>query len=1028
MVDDGLSEQSPKVQWDLGPVKSESIDSDPKGGVSDQSFAQGPGSPSDGHNKLATGIDFLVLLTICSTIVIQPWLLGSALAVARFLLVSGAVLATCGCMVSLGLRRPGISAVHVAAMLLLGMAAIGVLQLMPIHPDPLTSMSHAVFPEFRGVFESAEGEPAEGASQSGLSNGSGSGAGSSETLDGANIPREIRARVSQTLCSADTRAAVAQWMALAMLLMASFLTVTSQPRFTACLITFVINGGILTIVSMLQMFGDGSMIIGGDWKLSNSTPFGPFVNPNNAAGWLSLHLAAAIALCTLTWGPAVSSGYSRSFGKPGFQDQFWSLVVAAREKLSGLTNRQIVVLSLAVLMATGIACTLSRAGILAGLFGLLAGGALRMKWRQAVLVFLPVCLLVLLAFGFLALLDLDTLVIDELSTLKDPVSESTGRILHWTDSAHAVLDFPLIGSGLNAYQYSTLPYQRHAFEKWFRHADNQFVEVVVEAGLVGLLLFCGVGILGIVAAVRLNRSTSQTTRSNQRVHTRSWRLALALMAIIVVVTQVVSAAFDFGLTLPANSGLFSVLLGMVCVPFCWDLPLAKRGEVGRSPRAGSSGEASSTNAADRLLPDVQSSRAKSSSDVATGPGNLSPERVSSSRRRRRKSALPEKWLLIPVRWSTLIVLQLCLVLSASMFLKDLWAASEINFSFIRAEKTLKEPMTLDRIQQLSSVRQTLESALKSRPDDPYGLVSHCKIVEAQFRWMVLNAIGQERKMKPEQQLKLWPQWTTTAITVQVLAAAAAEDPRLRAAMAQDLALIGEQYPWPEYAAAVLKKFPLQPGLALDLFANKLAKPVPQFSESLLSRALFTEPANARRAFQLGYFCLESERRPWAEKCWKHAVATSENIRPTILLTAASYWPPDQAVALFAPADYVSVVAVAQSLRNGELRSELLLLAENKWSEILATSDNGNPRLLSLDQQLARLQHLAVTQGVVAADDWAKSCIAEDPANLKLGAQRATFLEKNGQPAAALDEWRRVQYFHPGETTVLRAIDRLEQDL
>ena len=108
MVDDGLSEQSPKVQWDLGPVKSESIDSDPKGGVSDQSFAQGPGSPSDGHNKLATGIDFLVLLTICSTIVIQPWLLGSALAVARFLLVSGAVLATCGCMVSLGLRRPGI--------------------------------------------------------------------------------------------------------------------------------------------------------------------------------------------------------------------------------------------------------------------------------------------------------------------------------------------------------------------------------------------------------------------------------------------------------------------------------------------------------------------------------------------------------------------------------------------------------------------------------------------------------------------------------------------------------------------------------------------------------------------------------------------------------------------------------------------------------------------------------------------------------------------------------------------------------
>ncbi|QDT18229.1 O-Antigen ligase [Alienimonas californiensis] len=59
---------------------------------------------------------------------------------------------------------------------------------------------------------------------------------------------------------------------------------------------------------------------------------------------------------------------------------------------------------------------------------------------------------------------------------------------HWADAVRVAGDLPLFGAGLGTHRYATPPYLTRPNPAWFTHADNQYVELLVEGGAVGVAL------------------------------------------------------------------------------------------------------------------------------------------------------------------------------------------------------------------------------------------------------------------------------------------------------------------------------------------------------------------------------------------------------------------------------------------------------------------------------------------------------------------------------------------------------------
>jgi O-antigen ligase len=297
------------------------------------------------------------------------------------------------------------------------------------------------------------------------------------------------------------------------------------------------------------------VVAGNHWKVSPTVPFGCFVNPNNAAGWLIVCLAAAMYL---TGGDFQSSRrYSVQSASQwtAFRDRVWYSWLDFVGRVAEMTTGQILSVTAVILLIAGIATTLSRAGIMAALLGLIAFSVSRVATGRWPAAFCSLIAILVVSVLFLSLMDLDTVVLSELQTLQDPVSDSTGRLLHWSSSLRSCLDFPLIGSGVSAYRCASMPYQRHYTGKWFQRADNQYVEVLVESGLLGFTCFIGLGVLGIVLAMR--NLSARNRRPGPETTSASW---LASSVILAITALSGAAFFDYGVSLTSvASGLVAML-------------------------------------------------------------------------------------------------------------------------------------------------------------------------------------------------------------------------------------------------------------------------------------------------------------------------------------------------------------------------------------------------------------------------------------------------------------------------------------
>ena len=331
------------------------------------------------------------------------------------------------------------------------------------------------------------------------------------------------------------------------------------------------NGAALAFFGLAQQLTWNGRLF---WSipLAGGAPFASYVNRNNAAGFLNMCLACAIALSV--WGIVHVDGVGgRARGRskarrqpepktlPAGRGQRWFLDPLVRwgDSLLWIVARlnaaTVTGLVAAGCIAAGVLCSLSRGGAIAmtgaALFTLLAAAAAG-HWRRGWLgPMLVAGLAGALLVGYVGQGDS---VKQRLGTLLDESElQADGRLANWADARCASGKMWPAGSGLGTYRYVYRLYQQQPHSAWFYHAENQYLQTLVEAGLPGLgLLLAALGLTAWACWRLLQRAPDPAT------------YALGVAGTFALASQAIHAAFDFGLYLPANMLLLAAICGAVC--------------------------------------------------------------------------------------------------------------------------------------------------------------------------------------------------------------------------------------------------------------------------------------------------------------------------------------------------------------------------------------------------------------------------------------------------------------------------------
>lgn len=350
---------------------------------------------------------------------------------------------------------------------------------------------------------------------------------------------------------AATRASLA-WLTLAMATFLAGAVLARNQAWTPWLLGILaVNGAALAFMGIAEILSvsSGAASAGGPSWGKN---FATYVNRNNAAGFLNLSLAAAVGM--FLWGlPDRLGNLGNSHNRrQSLGSRLGKSYRNATLRVSRLNAAHLATLVIAVLTLAGVIASTSRGGVVAAGAGGLALLIVLTLRGNVVRLLAGAALVVALAVSLIVWTGLDDSVMVRLSTLYGGNLEQNGRIPHWQDALDASREHWVFGTGLGTYRYAYLPYESQPNWGWFIHAENQYVESLLELGVPGLLLLLtAIGLVG-WAALDLVRSGDKHD------------FALGVAGVLALATQGAASFFDFGLYLPANMLGLALLAGAVC--------------------------------------------------------------------------------------------------------------------------------------------------------------------------------------------------------------------------------------------------------------------------------------------------------------------------------------------------------------------------------------------------------------------------------------------------------------------------------
>ena len=340
------------------------------------------------------------------------------------------------------------------------------------------------------------------------------------------------------------------------------------------LLAGTVCGVALALFGLIQKFTWNGQIYWSVPLSQGGRPFGPYVNRNNAGGFLNLCLATSLGPYVwhnwrgLVSGAAPSRTSHNSTGddkrrgkiaKPNGRHKRQisvtvedGLAAAMRGFLAEINGTRIMVMAGVVFIAGGVVATASRGSILSLGFAMAITFAvmLSQKGRRSQGIGL-----VIAAGAALALV----VWLGQFSEVRERFDQMMGadsapdtRLLNWADALHALPSFWGLGSGLNTYRFVCPPFEnRLTGDRWHYYAENQYLQALIDGGVVALvLLLITIGLVLFAIAHLYRRGGRSDT-------------VIATMGTFALSSQVVGAAFDFGLFLPANAMLLAAICGAV---------------------------------------------------------------------------------------------------------------------------------------------------------------------------------------------------------------------------------------------------------------------------------------------------------------------------------------------------------------------------------------------------------------------------------------------------------------------------------
>lgn len=261
-------------------------------------------------------------------------------------------------------------------------------------------------------------------------------------------------------------------------------------------------------------------------------PFGPFVSKNHFAGYVEM--AAIVAL-------GLALGLARAAGGSGALD--WTRSSRAWRPLLGFFGLAVIALAILVSLSRGGVVALS-AGLLLffGLRFLIAPG----KWIRSSA--LPLGLALVLVLGLLTVLPSETH--ERIGTLTSLGQEQSApfRLRVWRAGLRAFAASPLLGFGAGAFADALAPFKSASGELRIEHAENDYVELLVEMGVVGAAAAAA------AAAMSTRSALAGYRRQRDFLSRRLGPASLAALGALLA-----HGLFDFNLRIPSNAVLFACI-------------------------------------------------------------------------------------------------------------------------------------------------------------------------------------------------------------------------------------------------------------------------------------------------------------------------------------------------------------------------------------------------------------------------------------------------------------------------------------
>jgi O-antigen ligase len=283
----------------------------------------------------------------------------------------------------------------------------------------------------------------------------------------------------------------------------------------------VAAGAALAVVGLLQAASLSPTRIYGLWRPRwDWGVFGPYVSKNHFAGYMTMAVPLALAFTAEALLAVRSEWRARRVG--------WVALGGAAG--NALFRRA----ALALLLVVGLLAAQSR-GALAAFALAIVALPLALRQRRAASVFVLGLVLAAVVWmgsgGMLRGLEQRGL--------------RSNRLELWADAGRMLRDFPLLGSGFNAFGSAYVPYQRIERYEWYGEAHNEYLQALLDTGIVGGALVAALVVVLFRRALRAARLGPLDAGGLASL------LALALHNVV-----------DFNWQIPANAATFVALAGV----------------------------------------------------------------------------------------------------------------------------------------------------------------------------------------------------------------------------------------------------------------------------------------------------------------------------------------------------------------------------------------------------------------------------------------------------------------------------------